>query len=79
VHRYAGNPGITASGARVEIYVGSSLRTTFNVPTSGSGDWWNVADIVFDTDASTVQVNPTNQIQSTNPSPYGDVAPGPCP
>ncbi|PID29561.1 MAG: hypothetical protein CR982_02530 [Candidatus Cloacimonadota bacterium] len=45
VHNYSGSPSITESGAQVKVYKGSNLIETYNVPTNGSGRFWNVFEL----------------------------------
>jgi hypothetical protein len=69
--------GLLISGARVEVYYydadavpPTSLRIkSFKVPTTGTGNWWNV--FTFDGDFPTV-IHEVNQIQSSSPAPYVD-------
>jgi hypothetical protein len=43
VHNLSGSPAITSSNAVVVVKDGSNNTiATYNVPVSGSGDWWNV-------------------------------------
>lgn len=64
VHRYAGSPTITHSSAVVKVYSGNSLLKTYNVPTSGNGDWWYVFDIT-----SSGNIIDKNYITSTGGNP----------
>ncbi len=61
VYNYSNEPGIENSGARVDVYVGNELVTSYNVPTSG-GDkdkyWWKVCSY----DSRTGEINSFNQI-----------------
>ncbi|SER79833.1 Protein of unknown function [Butyrivibrio fibrisolvens] len=47
-YNYSGNPVIAESGATVNVYKGSVLVDTFEVPASGSGNAWYVFDIDAD-------------------------------
>lgn len=42
VHLYAGEGTIATSGAKVEVYKGTTLVRTFNAPSVGEGRYWNV-------------------------------------
>ncbi|WP_028246680.1 carboxypeptidase regulatory-like domain-containing protein [Pseudobutyrivibrio ruminis] len=42
VHLYAGDGTIATSGAKVEVYKGTTLVRTFNAPSVGEGRYWNV-------------------------------------
>ncbi|MDO4413593.1 MAG: S-layer homology domain-containing protein [Erysipelotrichaceae bacterium] len=47
IYRYAGSGTVGASEAKITVYQGADLLTTFNVPTDqGNGDYWNVFAIV---------------------------------
>ncbi|MBO4862918.1 MAG: Ig-like domain-containing protein [Eubacterium sp.] len=54
------NPSCTLqnSDAKVDVYMGGQLLTSFNVPNSGSGDWW----YVFTYDSVTGAIESKNQI-----------------
>lgn len=46
VHRYSGFGSLATSGATVKIYTNNSTQpTTISVPSSVSGDWWDVFKI----------------------------------
>lgn len=42
VHLFAGEGTIATSGAKVEVYKGTTLVRTFNAPSVGEGRYWNV-------------------------------------
>ena len=68
IHNYSadlkGDPvQLTASKGLVQIYDQSGLISTFEVPTTGTGFFWNVCDITIDG-----QIVPINQIVETPPS-----------
>jgi hypothetical protein len=42
VYRYAGDGTLNTSGARIQVFNTYGLLRTFTVPTSGSGDYWQV-------------------------------------
>jgi len=48
VHRFSGTGYLTTSSAVVKIYDASGLIRTVSVPTSGTGDYWYVADLTED-------------------------------
>jgi hypothetical protein len=60
--------GVAGTGATVKVIEGSfpSPPRTFPVPTSGSGDWWNLLTLEGE-DGSNGYVN---QIQVNSPGPY---------
>lgn len=70
VHNYKeedGNTGeLTVSGAVAQIYVNSTLVKTYIVPTTGTGDYWNICTIAYD--GTTVTVGDVNTIVSSEPS-----------
>jgi hypothetical protein len=45
VHNYTGYPDIKESDAEIRVYNGNQLIETYDIPTSGSGEWWYVFDI----------------------------------
>lgn len=45
VHNYSGYPDIKESDSEIRVYNGSSLIRQYEIPSSGSGDWWYVFDI----------------------------------
>lgn len=48
------NTVLANSGAKVQVYVGEELITTYNIPTSGIGNVWHVFDFNADTRTLTV-------------------------
>jgi len=42
VHNYNGRPPLTASDAKVEIFSAKGLLKSYNVPISGTGNYWQV-------------------------------------
>ena len=61
VYNYSGSPDITTSGAIVKVYDATGLLRTIDIPTSGSGLYWNVATL----SGSTLTVY--NTIESSAP------------
>ncbi len=61
VHKFSGSGNLSTSNATVKLYNSSGLYRTYNVPTSGSGVYWNVFEI---RDGSIVT---KNTLQSTAP------------
>jgi hypothetical protein len=45
VHNFSGTPALTSSDAHVDIYSEGALVAGYDVPTSGTGDWWYVGDL----------------------------------
>ncbi len=70
VKNFSGDPAITTSNARIEVYSGSQKIGNFSVPTSGTGVWW----YVFDLSPQGV-ITPRNTISDTPPLPSQDGAP----
>ena len=63
VYNYSGTPDITTSSAVVQVYGSTGLITSVNIPTSGTGRYWNVLTI----DGSTGQVSIVNEIVESAP------------
>lgn len=42
VYKYSSMGSLPTSQAKVDVYSGSELLTTYNVPQTGNGDWWKV-------------------------------------
>ncbi|GLC25492.1 Ig-like domain-containing protein [Roseisolibacter agri] len=61
VNQFSSDGTIATSGARVAVYVGSRLLRTFTPP-AGSGEWWNVFDIVGG------QIVPVNTYGNSQPT-----------
>jgi hypothetical protein len=77
VHNFSGEFGddipITQSGGHVDVFGESGLISSFDVPTSGSGFWWEV----FTINAETGQITTINQVGG-DPEPYavqGNICP----
>lgn len=45
VHNYSEMPAITSSNAQVKVYVNGVRTKTYEVPTSGTGEYWHVFDL----------------------------------
>jgi hypothetical protein len=67
VYRFAGTGTIAGSGAQVKIYNPQGLAYTVTAPSSGTGDYWRVADV----NGSNGQITIINQITTTAPSAPG--------
>ncbi|MDQ0231470.1 InlB B-repeat-containing protein [Metabacillus malikii] len=61
VHNFSGEPSITTSEAKVELYQNGVLKQVFNVPTTGTGQYWNVFEI------ENGQVRVKNQLLANEP------------
>lgn len=78
VYKYSGVGELTESEAQVNVYDSTGLIATFNVPTTGTGRWWDVLRI----DGTTGAITEINQIVDgdssgdPNPAPYPDTAMG---
>lgn len=71
VNYFAGDGGLTTSEAQVQIFDSSGLIATFNVPTTGTGSWWNV----FMINATTREITEAGTIGDA-PTPYTDTQDG---
>lgn len=62
VYNYSGSPSLSSSSAQVDVYSGSDLLTTYNVPTNSdsTGDWWKVCSY----NPSTQEIVSYNSIES---------------
>ena len=53
VYQYSSDGNLPTSGGRVALYDATGLVNSWNIPTSGTGRWWNVFNIDGDTGAIT--------------------------
>jgi len=72
VHHFAGAGSLASSGARVSVFDSSGIIATFDVPTQGNGEWWNVLSI--DALGTITEINTLG----ASPEPYQDTGSG-CP
>jgi uncharacterized protein YfaP (DUF2135 family) len=78
VHDYtnrgsSSSTGLSSSGAQVKVFQGSSLVTTFNVPTGQTGSLWTV----FEMDGATKTITPKNTFSNqSTPSAVPFLQPG---
>jgi hypothetical protein len=63
VNHFSPDATLAGSGARVQVFSGSSLLQTFTVPTTGTGRWWTV----FTLSGGTITL--VNTIGTTPPLP----------
>jgi PKD repeat protein len=63
IHNYSQSPDITTSNAVVQIYNDNGLMQTLQVPTSGSGLYWDVCTL----NGSNGNISVINQITNTEP------------
>jgi PKD repeat protein len=63
VHNYSESPDITTSNAVVQVYNSTGLIQTFQVPTSGTGLYWDI----FTLNGSNGSINVINQLTNTEP------------
>jgi PKD repeat protein len=63
VYNFSGNPDITTSSGVVQIYNETGLISTVQVPQTGTGLYWNVAEV----DGATGQLTIINTIQEQAP------------
>lgn len=73
VHRYSGTGTLAGSGAKLELFLGSTLIGTYIAPSSGSGDYWLVCDV---SNAATGARSCPNTIGTTALSTDGDAIAG---
>ncbi len=64
VNNYSGTPDITSSNAVVQVYTNEGLVSSVNVPTTGSGAYWNVLTI----DGATGNISVINEISDNAPT-----------
>ena len=64
VYNYSSSPDITTSNAVVQVYTDAGLVSSINIPTSGTGPYWNVLTI----DGTTGAISVINQIIDTAPT-----------
>lgn len=62
VYQYSSSGELQTSGAKVEVYMGDSLLTTYNVPTDSTseGRWWKVCSY----NSNTGRIRSFNQIET---------------
>jgi PKD repeat protein len=75
IYRYSSDGALTTSAATVQIYDASGLIRTFQVPTTGTGDYWYVCDI----DGASRSITAVNRIQSTEVLSLQDAPEGAAP
>ncbi len=63
IYNYSQSPEITTSGAVVQIFNDNGLLYTLNVPTSGTGLYWDICTL----NGSTGNISIINQITDTEP------------
>lgn len=68
VYNWSGTPDISSSNAVVRLYDSSGLAGTFNIPTTGTGLYWNVMSFTYD-GVSVFNVTQANRIQTSDPVP----------
>lgn len=72
VHKFSGPTDLSASAAQVRLYdAGGDLLNTYNVPNTGTEEWWELLQI----DGDTGQVTPINTLGG-DPAPYADTSSG---
>ena len=64
VNQWSSSGTLAASNASVQVYTAQGLVRTIQIPTTGSGEYWNVLTI----DGSTKALTVINQIVTTRPS-----------
>jgi Carboxypeptidase regulatory-like domain/RTX calcium-binding nonapeptide repeat (4 copies) len=72
VNKFSGATDLSQTGAQVKLYdAGGDLLNTYNVPNTGTEEWWSLLQI----DGDTGQVTLINAL-GADPAPYGDTASG---
>lgn len=71
IHNYSENPEITTSNAVVQIFNESGLLHTLQVPTTGTGLYWDICTM----NGSTGGISIINQIRDTEPSGLPKLSP----
>lgn len=69
---------LSSSGALVQIFEGSTVRASFDVPAGRTGAWWKVFTLDFNASTSTWVVNTINQVVVSDPAPYTQNNSGSC-
>lgn len=69
VYNFSGSPDISTSQARVQVFDSTGLIATFQIPSTGTGRWWDVLRI----NGATGAITEVNQIVA-DPTPYPDSA-----
>jgi len=75
IYNYSGSPDITTSQAVLQIYNDNGLVQTLQVPTTGTGRYWNVCDI----NGSNGQLTIHNVIQQDAPGKFSEIYPKKAP
>ncbi len=71
VHKYSSGGELVTSNAVVQVYDNNGLVRTVNVPTTGSGDYWNVLKI----DGGTGNITVINEIGESIPTSTHPIMP----
>jgi len=64
IYNYSSIPDLAGCGAQVQVYSGDTHLRTVDIPSSGSGRYWNVCTV----NGSTSAISVVNSIQSTAPA-----------
>lgn len=75
IYNYSGSPDITTSQAVLQIYNDNGLMQTLQIPSTGTGLYWNVCDI----NGSNGQLTIHNVIQENAPGKFHDIYPKKAP
>ncbi len=67
VNNYSGEVPLAGCNARVDIYWGTQRYSRFDVPSTGTGDWWYLCDVAPGTTYPSIRY--VNTISSTAPGP----------
>ncbi len=71
VRNYSGTPDITTSNAVVQVYDANGLISSINIPTEGSGRYWNVLTI----DGTSGDITIINEISDSAPPSFPAILP----
>lgn len=72
VNKWSSGGTLAASNALVQVYTAQGLVRTIQIPTTGSGEYWNVLTI----DGTTKSLTVINQIVSARPNSLRDLTTG---
>lgn len=75
IYNYSGSPEITTSQAVLQIYNDNGLMQTLQIPTTGTGLYWNVCEI----NGSNGQLTIHNVIQEDAPGKFHEIYPKKAP
>ncbi|MGH2759988.1 MAG: hypothetical protein ACRDKJ_10565, partial [Actinomycetota bacterium] len=68
---------VAGSGGLVQIFDGSVLRASFEVP-GGSGAWWHVFNLDYAPGSQSWIIHSVNRLVNSSPAPYSEENSGRC-